>query len=566
MDTQQQSSRWIGGAAPWLLLIVAAWLLLPGLNTAPLFDRDEPRFARAAVEMMERGEWAVPYFNGAYRFDKPPLTYWLMWLPYSLFGVTEASARLHTVVSAALLALLLYRTGRRWASPAAGFAAGFGMLTCVQMLIHGRVAVADMPMILCVTLSQIALFELLHGEGRRSLWFWTLYLSLGVGFLAKGPIAWAVPLLSLLLHRFLLYRKPLPWRSLRLARGLPLTALLVAAWGVPALVRTGGAFWEVGMGRHVIERGVNPFNARSFIPGLYLLTALLSLFPWIGYLGPGIRAARSPWDARARFLVAWLVSPYLIFSFYATQLPHYVMPAFPAFFLLMGRAMESPLPEGAVSRGFRAVLFGAVALVAAASAAAAALAELPPEFASARLLLAGFGMILGGLLALGPALRRRSALLLAVGLLPMGPGFGMVGIGLRPLLPSAQLAPFLRGLPEHVEFACRDCCEPSLVFYGARPWARMESPEQAARFLARPGRLLLALESKQDLEDALAAAWAGKRGAAPAPDLETRPAEATRYRRLAAVHRRVRGINLATSELVDLALYYNPPPPPGDPP
>jgi len=64
--------------ASLLLAIVSATILLAGTASLPLLDRDEPRFARATIEMLERGDWVVPYFNDEYRFDKPPLTYWLM--------------------------------------------------------------------------------------------------------------------------------------------------------------------------------------------------------------------------------------------------------------------------------------------------------------------------------------------------------------------------------------------------------------------------------------------------------------------------------------------------------
>ena len=39
------------------------------------------RLAEATREMMEgeHANWAVPYFNGEYRFDKPVLIYWMMW-------------------------------------------------------------------------------------------------------------------------------------------------------------------------------------------------------------------------------------------------------------------------------------------------------------------------------------------------------------------------------------------------------------------------------------------------------------------------------------------------------
>ncbi|MCH5375091.1 MAG: hypothetical protein JJ992_14040, partial [Planctomycetes bacterium] len=44
-------------------------------------------------EMLVNGNWVIPYFNNAYRFDKPPLTYWLMAGGYALFGVDEFGAR-----------------------------------------------------------------------------------------------------------------------------------------------------------------------------------------------------------------------------------------------------------------------------------------------------------------------------------------------------------------------------------------------------------------------------------------------------------------------------------------
>ena len=60
----------------WFVLTLGVVVLLAGTFELPLLDRDEPRFSRATVEMAERGNWVIPYFNGQYRFDKPPLTYW----------------------------------------------------------------------------------------------------------------------------------------------------------------------------------------------------------------------------------------------------------------------------------------------------------------------------------------------------------------------------------------------------------------------------------------------------------------------------------------------------------
>ena len=332
----------------WLLLVLALTLYLPGTSTIPLMDRDEPRFAHATVEMMQRDSWAIPYFNGAYRFDKPPLTYWWMRLHYALLGVNELAARLHSVLAVYGVALVVAAMARKLTRDSrSGLLAGVAWLTSLQSLVHGRLCVADMPMILLVALACRALVELLACEAEEPAlrrwhgWFWCLWLSLGAGFLAKGPIAWFVPALALVLWRWVFWKKPLPWGRLQAGPGLGIAVAMVAAWGVPALIETNGAFWKTGMGEHVVKRGTDVFNGRKFVPGYYLLTTWLSLFPWMGFALPVWRSLRTQWTAQTSFLAAWFLAPQVIFFFYATQLPHYVMPGYPAFIVLLALAWQN---------------------------------------------------------------------------------------------------------------------------------------------------------------------------------------------------------------------------------
>ena len=71
------------------ILALASWLT----TRSTLWDRDEPRFAQAAVEMVQSGQLLFPTFNGELRPDKPILIYWLMAIPVSLFGVSEWAVR-----------------------------------------------------------------------------------------------------------------------------------------------------------------------------------------------------------------------------------------------------------------------------------------------------------------------------------------------------------------------------------------------------------------------------------------------------------------------------------------
>ena len=85
-----------------LLLLVLAIVIGYGLvaSSSSLWDRDEPRFSRAAVEMWEggRGGYLVPHFNNELRPDKPILIYWLMCLCISVLGVCELALRLPSIV------------------------------------------------------------------------------------------------------------------------------------------------------------------------------------------------------------------------------------------------------------------------------------------------------------------------------------------------------------------------------------------------------------------------------------------------------------------------------------
>ena len=55
-----------------------------GLGKTGLVDETPPLFAAAGRAMSESGDWLTPKVNGMFRFDKPPLIYWLMGFFYSL--------------------------------------------------------------------------------------------------------------------------------------------------------------------------------------------------------------------------------------------------------------------------------------------------------------------------------------------------------------------------------------------------------------------------------------------------------------------------------------------------
>ena len=131
-----------------------------GTWSLPLIDRDEPRFAEASREMIERGNYIVPYFNNQLRLDKPPLTYWAQVASYHIFGQNDFAARFPSAIAAALTAILIFAWGRRMGGEKLGWWAAIIFTLSLQTFVHAKAAVADMWLVLFVTLASWAGYEL----------------------------------------------------------------------------------------------------------------------------------------------------------------------------------------------------------------------------------------------------------------------------------------------------------------------------------------------------------------------------------------------------------------------
>ncbi len=441
----------------WVVLLAVAlscfgagsWLL-------PLMDRDEPRFAEASREMLETGNWVVPHLNGEYRFDKPPLIYWLQAGSISLLEATEMAVRLPSILCATLTTGLLALWGRSLAGNCAGMMAGILWVTCPQAFVHAHLAVADMVMVFFFTLSSWSGWELHQARGRRRAiagWFWVFFTSLALGFLAKGPVAWlaAMPAIFLAFGRLSSPSDPpSPWRQPKLWwLGGALTLGLVAIWGIPALLATRGEYFQVGIGKHVVARSVGVLEGhglkglRGYLGSLpfYGLTLLVGFLPWSPWLVTLVWRARTatPLSPIDRYLLAGIAGVFVVFTLIRTKLPHYTLPAFPLIALWLGKAIASSPPTW---RLFQRLTVGTLVLL----------------------------------------------LLVAL------PGLGLFSR----LLPVPRLAEDCRRwINPKTELATLEFHEPSLYWYlrpKGGPWIQHLKDEAAAReFMARPGSRLCVL-------------------------------------------------------------------------
>ena len=344
------------GANYAILFVACVAFHLLGTWGIPLIDRDEPRFAEASREMIERGDYIVPHFNNQLRLDKPPLAYWAQVASYRILGENDFGARFPSAIAAALIAIVVLTWGRQIGGERVGWWAAIIFTLSLQTFLHAKAAVADMWLVLFMTLAHRAGWELIANRevqnGKWRLWC-VFYVSLALGFLAKGPIAWT-PLLTIAAMKFFVRDVPFA-RHFKFVRGILLMLAIVALWGIPALIQTHGEFLRIGIGRHVVGRsfgameghGSNSLGIYLLLLPFYFVTVFASLFPWsikLPALAKKLWRERG-WTADGQHIDLYLVCGagiiFVIFTLIKTKLPHYTLPAFPLLALLVARHVVS---------------------------------------------------------------------------------------------------------------------------------------------------------------------------------------------------------------------------------
>jgi len=334
-----------------ILLVLAAvcyFLFFYRLGDIGMLGPDEPRYAAVAREMFERGDYVTPRLHGEPWFEKPPLMYWGVAASYALFGVNEFAARFPSAIAAAICVFLVYWCGRRLWDRAVGFAAALVMASSVGFLTFARAASMDMPLTACLT---AALVFLLVGENAtqpsRRWWFYLFYASLGLGVLAKGPVAFVLPAASLVGFLWLrgTWRE---WRSWH-PEGILIALAVALPWYIACTWANGYEFVRIFIINHNFERFTSTIHGHQRPFYFYLPVLLFLTFPWTFLLIP---ALRRQFARNEQLLAWWTIVPFVFFSLAGSKLPGYILPMVPPIALLCAKELLCPS-----SRAFRVAVY-----------------------------------------------------------------------------------------------------------------------------------------------------------------------------------------------------------------
>jgi len=350
-STMQTSADRLPPRLIWALLLVWGVLTLATLGLAPLFDYDETIYAQTAIDMMHKGEWIVPTANGLQFFEKPPFTYYMMDLCFSIFGDNAFAARLPSALFSFATALLLLHFGTKLHSRRMGFAAAAIFLSMLEVgfLAHAAILDAVLNFFIAACLLNFALW-VQKGERRHALWCAAM---MGAAVSIKGPVGVVVPLLIILAERLLsgnLLRllKDIPWLT-----ALPVFLLAATPWYLMILAMHGPAFLYEFIWVQNIGRAMNPMQGHGGRWHYYLLVFVISVLPWLATLpwvftrGWNMRKSMDATGLLARLGILWTLLVIILFSFAQTKLPHYISCVYPGVAMLIAAVWMEYAPGAA---------------------------------------------------------------------------------------------------------------------------------------------------------------------------------------------------------------------------
>ena len=331
---------------------IFAGLFFVNLSTTGLFDVDEAIFAQASAEMLETGDFVTPHYNGEPRYHKPPLIYWLQAASMDMLGKSPFSARLPSAIFAFLTIFGFYSfvsgmTQNKRMAIVASIILGANL----SFLVISQAATADMALNFFVVMSTMGLIANLYAKQRSKVAPFIIGVVLGLAMLAKGPVSLVVPAfvvgLAVIFKPNFIYNL----KCVNPIFVLIAMAVTLVPWVQFVVDAKGLDFFHEFIVVHNIERFTNGMgNTQSSSHFYYLFVLMIGFFPWVILLPNALKTALSGFrkrlasedveEALPALGFLWFIVILVLFSFSATKLPHYILPAYAGAALMIAYRLE----------------------------------------------------------------------------------------------------------------------------------------------------------------------------------------------------------------------------------
>ncbi|MEZ9232420.1 ArnT family glycosyltransferase [Vibrio amylolyticus] len=337
-----------------ILLVVVVRLI--SLGAYPLMDTTEARYGEMARIMVDTGNWLTPQFDyGVPFWGKPPMQTWVSAFSGNLFSINEFFLRLPHLISGLLtLAIVGYVAKRKGISP---YLSILTLLTTVGFYIASGALMTDSLLALAMTISMVGFYFAWEGHDKNSAYLG--FAGIGFGLLIKGPVI--IVLIGIAVVPWIITNYGLLegfrqfWRRIPIFSGLALALIISAPWYLLAEQATPGFLDYFIIGEHWSRFTVSGWegdlygSAHDEIKGTIWWYWLYTAFPWslfAVYLLVNRSKRKQMFEDKVNrrwnsFLLFWVISPMVLFTFAGNILQMYVLPGIPALALFIVSGMQT---------------------------------------------------------------------------------------------------------------------------------------------------------------------------------------------------------------------------------
>jgi len=330
--------------SPRLAVVLVSLLsLLLFLGSRGLSEPDEGRFAEASREMSLQSNWLVPHLAGVPHLQKPPLIFWITALSIKVFGVNEWAARLPSAVAAFGTMLLTMHLAGLLFGASVEWKAGLILLSSGLFFMMARIITTDMMLTFWIT---CAVVSFVHYTKRNSITaLMVFYLSLGLGFLTKGPMAYLVPFAAVIPWAVACRKEQkAPGWYWHWVPGVMFAVAISISWFV-LLFRHYPGLFDYYYHYEFIDRIASNTHHRAKPFWFYTLVMVAGLLPWSVMLP---RIVADQWRRRGVrrrpefwLFAGWLIIPWLVLHLVSSKLVTYILPLFPPIAIVLAGKWDS---------------------------------------------------------------------------------------------------------------------------------------------------------------------------------------------------------------------------------
>ena len=329
----QRFRSWVGFPYVTLLFWILP-LLLFNSGHSSLMAHDEGLYAWRSRRMFESGDWINPWSQPHH---KTPGPYWLIASFYTLFGISEASVRLPSMILGVLSVIILYEIGKIVLDKKNAWLASAILSVEFLWLQYCRLGTPDVPMIFLILLAILSLLKAELNPRYRYFYTFIVGVCFGLGFLVRSFMIF-LPMIALFHYLVWEHRRHHHLTNPMLYLGflLGLTPTFVWLW---LNFSHYGSDSVRELLQFVFRLGSQERAGNGIL--FYLWNVPIKAFPWFFLSILGLFVAwRRPIPRYQLILVGLPLVLFFELSIFSTRLPHYSLSLYPFMALLAAVGLD----------------------------------------------------------------------------------------------------------------------------------------------------------------------------------------------------------------------------------